>query len=81
MGPLGGDVRSLVADPVRPNVLYLGTADGYVYGSQDAGEHWQLRGRVAHGVITAVVVSADLSGVLFSSVWTPEKNGEGGESF
>lgn len=81
MGPLGGDVRALVADPVRPNVLYLGTADGYIYGSQDAGERWQPLGRVVDGVITAVVVSTDVSGVLFSSVWTAEKNGEGGGVF
>jgi photosystem II stability/assembly factor-like uncharacterized protein len=81
MGPLGGDVRALVADPVQPNVLYLGTADGYVYRSQDAGEHWQSRGRVADGVITAIIVSADVSGLLFSSLWTAEKNGEGGGVF
>src|SRR5580704_5091059 len=81
MGPLGGDVRSLVADPVRPNVLYLGTADGYVYGSQDTGEHWQPLGHVADGVVTAIVVSADASGVVFSSVWTAEKDGEGGGVF
>lgn len=81
VGPLGGDVRTLVADPVRLNLLYLGTADGYIYGSQDAGEHWQPLGRVADGVVTAIVVSADVSGVLFSSVWTAEKNGEGGGVF
>jgi photosystem II stability/assembly factor-like uncharacterized protein len=81
MGPLGGDVRSLVADPVRPNLLYLGTADGYIYGSQDAGEHWQPLGHVADGVVTAIVVSADASGVVFSSVWTAEKDGEGGGVF
>jgi len=80
-GPLGGDVRALVADPVRPQVLYLGTADGYIYRSADAGEHWQPLGRVAHGVVTAMVVRADVSGVLFSSVWTAEKNGEGGGVF
>ena len=81
MGPLGGDVRSLIADPVRPNVLYLGTADGYVYGSQDAGEHWQPLGRVADGVVTAIVVNADASGLLFLAVWTAEKSGEGGGVF
>src|SRR5579863_5692032 len=81
MGPLGGDVRSLVADPVRPNVLYLGTADGYIYRSQDADEHWQPLGRIANGVVTALVVSADVSGLLLSSVWTAEKEGEGGGVF
>ena len=81
LGPLGGDVRALVADAVRLKVLYLGTADGYVYRSQDAGEHWRPSGRVANGVVTAMVVSADVSGELFSSVWTAEKNGEGGGVF
>jgi photosystem II stability/assembly factor-like uncharacterized protein len=80
-GPLGGDVRTLVADPGRPNLLYLGTADGYIYRSRDAAEHWQPLGRVANGVVTAMVVSADVSGELFSSVWTAEKNGEGGGVF
>src|ERR1700732_2232577 len=41
MGPVGGDVRTLVGDPLRPNLLYLGTPDGYVFGSPDAGKRWQ----------------------------------------
>ena len=41
LGPPGGDVRSLAADPRDPRVLYLGTADGVLYRSDDAGGRWQ----------------------------------------
>ncbi len=81
MGPLGGDVRALVADPVRPKVLYLGTADGYILSSQDAGEHWESSGRVANGVITTIIASSDSSGAMFAAVWTGEVSGEGGGVF
>ncbi|MGH9858642.1 MAG: WD40/YVTN/BNR-like repeat-containing protein [Candidatus Acidiferrales bacterium] len=59
MGPPGGDVRVLAADPRNPQQLYLGTADGHVFGSQDGGERWELLGRAGHtrdGVITAIIV-------------------------
>jgi photosystem II stability/assembly factor-like uncharacterized protein len=81
VGPQGGDVRALVSDPVRPNALFLGTVDGYIFSSQDAGEHWEQRGRVANGVITTIIATSDSSGALFASVWTGEVNGEGGGVF
>jgi photosystem II stability/assembly factor-like uncharacterized protein len=83
LGPLGGDVRSLAADPSRPNVLYLGTVDGYIFSSQDAGEHWQSLGLIgpANGVITAIIVDPVNSRTLFASLWTREPNGEGGGVF
>ena len=83
IGPLGGDVRSLAADPSRAGVLYLGTADGYIFGSQDAGEHWQSLGLVGptKGVITAIIVDSADSGMLFASMWTQEASGEGGGVF
>jgi photosystem II stability/assembly factor-like uncharacterized protein len=80
-GPPGGDVRVLVSDPVRPSVLYLGTADGYILSSPDAGEHWESLGRVANGVITTIIVTSDNAGELFAAVWTGETNGEGGGVF
>jgi photosystem II stability/assembly factor-like uncharacterized protein len=83
MGPLGGDVRSLAADPSRPEVLYLGTADGYIFGSQDAAAHWQSLGLVgpANGVITAIIVDPNDPATLFASMWTKDANGEGGGVF
>lgn len=41
LGPTGGDVRSLAADPRDPSVVYLGTSHGTLYRSEDAGERWQ----------------------------------------
>jgi photosystem II stability/assembly factor-like uncharacterized protein len=41
-GPPGGDVRSLVVDPSNPDRFYLGTLDGQIYTSADAGKDWDL---------------------------------------
>ena len=45
VGPSGGTVISLSADPNNVNKLYLGTADGHVFTSSDEGAHWQLLSR------------------------------------
>jgi hypothetical protein len=42
VGPPGGTVISLAADPSDINKLFLGTADGHVFASNDEGGHWQL---------------------------------------
>lgn len=41
VGPAGGDVRSLAIDPGKPNVVYLGTAKGVLYRSEDSGLRWR----------------------------------------
>ena len=38
LGPPGGDVRAMAADPSRPGRVFLGTADGHIFGSEDSGE-------------------------------------------
>lgn len=40
LGPEGGDVRSLAVHPKRPERVFLGTADGQLFVSEDFGEHW-----------------------------------------
>lgn len=40
VGPPGGDVRSLAADPRDARRVYLGTADGVLYRSDDGGLRW-----------------------------------------
>lgn len=49
LGPYGGDARSFAADPRDAKHLYLGTANGWIYESHDAGRSWmrlsQLGGR------------------------------------
>ncbi len=81
LGPDGGDVRTLASDPSRPNFVYLGTTDGHVFRSEDGGRHWQLLGLAgtAHNaIVTAILVDPRDSDVLFASIWTREKQGEGG---
>src|SRR5687767_814519 len=36
----GADVRALIADPVDPDTLYLGTSGGEVYVSRDGARSW-----------------------------------------
>jgi photosystem II stability/assembly factor-like uncharacterized protein len=76
-GPPGGDVRSLAADPRNPRVLYLGTADGVLYRSEDAGESWRrlspgfpLRGYSLDDLVV------DGQGRLFIGYW--QVRGAGG---
>ena len=77
LGPPGGDVRSLAADPRYPRVLYLGTADGVVYRSDDAGGRWQ---RLVPGFERRGMSLDDLvvgpQGTLYVGYW--EVNGPSG---
>lgn len=41
VGPPGGDVRSLAVDPLDPQRIYLGTAEGVLYRSDVSGLDWQ----------------------------------------
>ena len=40
VGPPGGTVRDLAHDPRNPDRVYLGTADGILYRSDDGGVKW-----------------------------------------
>jgi photosystem II stability/assembly factor-like uncharacterized protein len=77
VGPPGGDVRALAADPRDPRTVYLGTADGLLYRSEDAGTHWR---RLSPGFpqrgqsLDEIVV--DPRGVVFVGYW--EVGGSGG---
>jgi photosystem II stability/assembly factor-like uncharacterized protein len=42
VGPLGGDVRSIVVDPKDKERLYFGTLDGQIYTSHDGGKNWRI---------------------------------------
>ena len=81
LGPPGGDVRALAVDPARPARVFLGTADGHIFGSEDAGRHWALLGRASSrpdAVITAIVVHPRDGNVLFASSWTRDSAAGGG---
>ncbi len=77
VGPPGGDVRSLAADPRDPRVVYLGTAHGVLYRSEDGGGRWQrlAPGFPQHGMsLDDLVVGPD--GTLYVAYW--ELDGPGG---
>ena len=57
MRPEGGMVVSLAG--AASGLLYLGTADGHVFASEDGARNWELRGRV--GPRTDAVISRLLS--------------------
>jgi photosystem II stability/assembly factor-like uncharacterized protein len=81
LGPPGGDVRALAADPAWRSRIFLGTADGHIFGSVDSGAHWTLLGRASSrldAVITAIVVDPRDGNVLFASSWTRDSAAGGG---
>jgi hypothetical protein len=78
VGPPGGDVRSLAADPKDPRRIYLGTAEGVLYRSDLAGLEWQrpapgfpLRGQS----LDELVVSP--TGALLVGYWDVRGGGGG----
>jgi photosystem II stability/assembly factor-like uncharacterized protein len=84
LGPDGGDVFALAMDPHDPKTLFLGCADGHIFASHDAGDHWQILGRAGesqNAVVSSLVVDARNSKQLYASTWTRELHGEGGGVF
>ena len=80
VGPPGGTVISLEADPHDANKLYLGTSDGHVFTSNDEGAHWQLLSRIGTSqddVIANILIDAQDSNRLYASTWTPYSCGGG----
>src|SRR5262245_22710720 len=77
LGPPGGDVRSMAADPRDPRVLYLGTADGIVYRSEDGGLVWR---RLSPGFprrgMSLDDLEVDKDGTVYVAYW--QLDGEGG---
>jgi photosystem II stability/assembly factor-like uncharacterized protein len=84
MGPAGGDVRALASDPAHPNVLYLGTSDGAIFGSRDAGADWEplgVAGKNQNAVVTAIIVDPRDAARIYAATWTRETAGESGGVF
>jgi photosystem II stability/assembly factor-like uncharacterized protein len=77
VGPPGGDVRALAADPRDPRHIYLGTSDGVLYRSEDSGGHWK---RLSPGFPrrgqSLDEISVDARGVVLVGYW--EVRGSGG---
>jgi photosystem II stability/assembly factor-like uncharacterized protein len=81
MGPPGGDVRSLAIDPANSKHLLLGTSDGHIFSSDDAGWRWTLLGRAGtrlDSVITSIVFDPRDSKSVWASAWTQDSAEDGG---
>ena len=77
VGPPGGDARALALDPRDPRVVYLGTANGNFYRSEDAGRRWKRQepGFPLRGMsLDDIVVSPE--GTVLVGYWSV--NGSGG---
>jgi len=79
LGPEGGDVLSMAAGV--DGTVYLGTADGHVFASADAGNHWELRGRTGHrrdGVVQTLIADHATPQRLYAAVWYLDPAAGGG---
>ena len=78
VGPPGGNVRALASDPRDPERIYLGTADGLLYRSDDGGLHWH---RLAPGFplrrCSLDQIAVDGHGVVFVGYWEVQGGGGG----
>jgi len=82
VGPDGGDVRSLSADPSNPSRILLGTSAGQIYQSEDAGKTWQRFVRIGKGndyVVDHIIFDPHQQGTIYVAAWTLEH--EGGSVF
>ncbi len=90
VGPYGGSVVALEADPHNPNIVYAGTFGAGVYKSTDGGMHWfPARDGLTNLIINSLAVDSlnpttlyagtYRSGVFKSTdgglTWTPVNNG------
>jgi photosystem II stability/assembly factor-like uncharacterized protein len=82
VGPDGGDVRTLSADPANPQRILLGTSAGQIYQSDDAGKTWQRFVRIGKGndyVADHIIFDPKQPGTIYVAAWTLEH--EGGSVF
>lgn len=81
IGPYGGDARSFAYDPTDVNHVYLGTTNGWVYQSMDAGAHWsrlsKIGGPETDFVVDHLVVDSANPHTLYAGVWRLTRFGGG----
>lgn len=77
VGAPGGNVRSLVADASDARRIYLGTADGLLYRSDDGGRRWKrLEPGFPRRGTSLDEIAVDARGVVYVGYW--EVHGTGG---
>src|SRR3990172_6659830 len=80
VGPFGGDARSLAADPSDPNRMFLGTATGQVYYTDDVGRQWtRLAGLKApsNWIVDHLAIDPAQPQVVYAAMWSLGSGGGG----
>ena len=80
VGPFGGSVRSLTADPSNPDRMILGTGTGQAYVTTDGAQSWQrLRGfrPPANWVVDDLLIDPNAPNVLYAGMWALGRGGGG----
>ncbi len=78
--PPGGDVSALLADPLQPNRILLGTPTGMVFVSTDDGKSWSWLSSVSghdHWVVSHLVADTRHQGRFYASLWSLTSNSGG----
>jgi photosystem II stability/assembly factor-like uncharacterized protein len=71
-GPDGGDARSIASDPHNLSHLYMGTANGWIYESHNAGGEWKRLARVGKRddlVLDSIVVDPSQPNRILVGAW------------
>ena len=79
-GPDGGDARRIAPDPKDHAHLYLGTANGWIYESHDAGNRWRRLAQLGKRddlVLDSIVVDAENSKHLVVGGWVIDRRDGG----
>jgi len=79
-GPDGGDARRIAPDPKDHAHLYLGTANGWIYESHDAGNSWRRLAQLGKRddlVLDSIVVDAENSKHLVVGAWVTDRRDGG----
>ena len=77
LGPYGGDVRSLAIHPAIPNRIFLGTADGQIFFSDNSGRKWEkLVPGLGHRNLVVDNLAFDPSDTdtLYAATWELKNN-------
>ena len=80
VGPFGGSVRSLAADPSNPDRMILGTRAGQAYVTTDGAKSWrQLRGfrPPSNWVVDDLLIDPKDPNVLYAGMWSLTRGGGG----
>jgi photosystem II stability/assembly factor-like uncharacterized protein len=80
-GPWGGDVRSLVASPDDPDLLYLGTSDGQLFKSTNGASTWtRLKPGLGQSGLSIDTITIDPKNpkTIYAGAWPVARGAAGG---